>query len=88
MYRAVSVVPARYIESKAAVKTFFHKKIPLWLTILGFGLIAALAGVALFEFRQIVYNYSFNLPGNDWSVAAYVYGSWPRSITKIFTIRF
>lgn len=58
------------------MKNFFHKEIPLWFSILSLIIVATGAAVAFLGFREIVYNYSLNLPTND-GVVSYSYGSWP-----------
>jgi D-alanyl-D-alanine carboxypeptidase len=61
------------------MKNFFCKEVPLWLTIFGLGLVITGAIVAFLEFRQIIYNYSFDLPNlpAGGGFTPYTYGNWP-----------
>ena len=59
------------------MKDFFHKEIPLWVTVLILGLVTACAVALFWEFHQTIYNNSFTLSAADGSSTPYVYGSWP-----------
>jgi D-alanyl-D-alanine carboxypeptidase len=59
------------------MKNFFRKEVPLWLTVLSLGIVTLGSIIAFIRFREITYNYQFDLPAANGVVTTYAYGSWP-----------
>lgn len=59
------------------MRNFFHKEVPLWISILSLLTVSGGAVVVFIQFRTIVYNYQFTLPVNAQAETTYTYGGWP-----------